>query len=121
MNKFNIYCLSLKEFTFFKYLPSNIIPLILGSNFASKKYLNEGVGDNLKSYNKFFGELTGIESDGHSLHRSGSQGHSVVGARPAITVNFNSAHCCTGLGPVHFFTCFKRFVTIFTSVITLLD
>ena len=60
MDKFNIYCLSLKEFTFFKYLPSNIIPLILGSNFASKKYLNEGVGDNLKSYNKFFGELTGM-------------------------------------------------------------
>ena len=35
MNKFNIYCLSLKEFTFFKYLPSNIIPIVLGNNFAS--------------------------------------------------------------------------------------
>ena len=60
MNKFNIYCLSLKEFSFFKYLPSNIIPIVLGSNQGSGKYLNDGVGDNMKNYNKFFGELTGM-------------------------------------------------------------
>ena len=60
MNKFNIYCLSLKEFTFFKYLPSNIIPIVLGSNLGSGKYLNDVVGDNIRNYNKFFGELTGM-------------------------------------------------------------
>ena len=51
MNKFNIYCLSLKEFTFFKYLPSNIVPIVLGSKIGSSKYLNDGVGDNIKNYN----------------------------------------------------------------------
>ena len=60
MNKLSIYCLSQKEFTFFKHLPSNIIPIILGTNFDSKKYLDDSEGENLKKYNNYLGELTGI-------------------------------------------------------------
>ena len=60
MNKFDIYCLSVDEYTFFKYLPDNIIPLILNDKISSENYLNASTGINLHYLNKYYGELTGI-------------------------------------------------------------
>ena len=49
MSKLDIYCLTSKEFEFFKRLPSNIIPLGLGKNQFSKNIINENYGDRLLS------------------------------------------------------------------------
>ena len=45
MSKLDIYCLTSKEFEFFKRLPSNIIPLGLGKNKFSKNIINENNGE----------------------------------------------------------------------------
>ncbi len=60
MIKFHIYCLSVGEYTFFKYLPKNIIPLILNDKKITNNYLNGSTKDNIHHLNKYFGELTGI-------------------------------------------------------------
>lgn len=60
MAKLEIYCISVKEFAFFNYLPKNIIPLILGKKNLSHKYLSDKTGDNIHKFNKYFGELTGM-------------------------------------------------------------
>lgn len=60
MHKFDIYCLSVNEYEFFKYLPKNIIPLILNNKITSSKYLYDNNGLNINYLNKYYGELTGI-------------------------------------------------------------
>jgi len=60
MNKFHIYCLSVDEYTFFKYLPKNIIPLILNDKKIKDNYLNGSTKDNIHHLNKYLGEFTGI-------------------------------------------------------------
>ena len=51
MNKFHIYCLSVDEYTFFKYLPKNIIPLILNDKKIKDNYLNGSTKDNIHHLN----------------------------------------------------------------------
>ena len=61
MNNLVIYCLTSKNYEFFKYLPKNIKPIVLGDNKVhSPNILSEKEGDNLIDYNKYFAELTGL-------------------------------------------------------------
>ena len=60
MSKLDIYCLTSKEFEFFKRLPSNIIPLGLGKNKFSKNIINENSGESIVELNRYFAEMTGI-------------------------------------------------------------
>tara|TARA_Y100000389_G_scaffold61685_1_gene57724 strand:- start:244 stop:1059 length:816 start_codon:yes stop_codon:yes gene_type:complete len=61
MNKLDIYCLTSKNYEFFKYLPKNIIPIVLGDNITpASNILSEKEGSNLIDYNKYFAELTGL-------------------------------------------------------------
>lgn len=60
MNKIIIYCLTNKKYNFFKYLPSNIIPLGLGDNPLPENFLNEKSGNTLMKFNKKLAEMTGI-------------------------------------------------------------
>ena len=59
-NKFNIYCLSVKEYAYFKYLPKTIAPLILNDKITSLNYINASKKTNIHYLNKYFGELTGM-------------------------------------------------------------
>ena len=59
-NQFKIYCLSVHEHAFFKYLPKAITPLILNDKIKSSNYLNGSKSSNIHHLNKYFGELTGM-------------------------------------------------------------
>ena len=60
MSKLDIYCLTSKEFEFFKHLPLNIIPLGLGGNQFPENFINENKGENIAKLNKYLAEMTGI-------------------------------------------------------------